>query len=77
MGHPSLRVLRETLGGGPHGDLGSSAMMLKDLQEKMMANRHSVTKRNRRQKSAKRVNHSEKTMAALRKRAEAEKEKAK
>ena len=42
-----------------------------------MANRHNVTKRNRRQKSAKRVNHSEQTMAALRKLAEAEKGKAK
>jgi hypothetical protein len=42
-----------------------------------MANRHTVTKRNRRQKSAKRVNHSEQTMAALRKLAEASKEKAK
>ena len=52
-------------------------MMLKHLQEKMMANRHNVTKRNRRQKSAKRVNHSEKTMASLRKHADAQKEKAK
>ena len=42
-----------------------------------MANRHDVTKRHRRQKSAKRVNHSEKTTAALRKLAEAEKAKQK
>lgn len=42
-----------------------------------MANRHTVTKRNRRQKSAKRVNYSEQTMTALRKLAEAAKEKAK
>jgi len=42
-----------------------------------VANRHTVTKRNRRQKSAKRVNYSEQTMAALRKLAEAPKEKAK
>ena len=52
-------------------------MMLKDLQEKMMANRHNVTKPHRRQKSAKRANHSEKTMALLRKHADAAKEKAK
>jgi hypothetical protein len=42
-----------------------------------VANRHTVTKRNRRQKSAKRVNYSEQTTAALRKLAEAAKEKAK
>jgi hypothetical protein len=42
-----------------------------------MSNRHTVTKRNRRQKSAKRVNYSEQTMAALRRLEEAAKRKAK
>jgi hypothetical protein len=42
-----------------------------------MANRHTVTKRNRRQKSAKRVNYAHQTAVALRKLAEADKEKAK
>jgi hypothetical protein len=42
-----------------------------------MANRHTVTKRNRRQKSPKRVNYSEQTMLALRKLAEAAKAKEK
>ena len=42
-----------------------------------MANRHTVTKRNRRQKSGKRVNYSEQTAHALRKLAEADKAKAK
>jgi hypothetical protein len=42
-----------------------------------VANRHTVTKRNRRQKSSKRVNYSEQTMAALRKLAEAAKAKEK
>ncbi len=42
-----------------------------------MSNRHSVTKRNRRQKSTKRVNYSERTMAALRQLKEAAKPKAK
>ncbi len=42
-----------------------------------MANRHTVTKRNRRQKSAKRINYSQQTMIALRKLADAAKEQAK
>lgn len=42
-----------------------------------MANRHNVTKHHRRQKSAKRVNWSEKTTAALRKLEEADKAKEK
>jgi len=41
-----------------------------------MSNRHTVTKRHRRQKSPKRVNHSAETMAALRRLAEAAKAKA-
>jgi hypothetical protein len=42
-----------------------------------MSNRHTVTKRHRRQKSAKRVNYSEQTTTALRKLEEAAKPKAK
>ncbi len=42
-----------------------------------MANRHSVTKRNRRQKSAKRVNYSAQTTAALKRLEEAAKPKVK
>jgi hypothetical protein len=42
-----------------------------------MSNRHTVTKRNRRQKSPKRVNYSEQTMAALKRHEEAAKLKAK
>jgi len=42
-----------------------------------MSNRHTVTKRHRRQKSTKRINHSEQTMAALRQLKEAAKPKEK
>ena len=42
-----------------------------------MSNRHTVTKRNRRQKSTKRVNYAARTMAALRQLEEAAKPKGK